>query len=308
MYEGVRSSRGRRPLAILSLVAVAAIWGVTFPIVRGAVSTLPPLQFLMIRFLIASAVLLPLVWRRDGLRAIWDRSVIPLGVCLAVGYWLQTEGLRTVNSSVSAFLTGTSVVLVPIVGRAIGWERPGGRGWGAVFIAMGGIYLLEGRLPDRWSAGETMTIGCAIAFALQILLVGRAMKRQSKALPLGAGQILVATLIFCGAAALHDGPTPMGGISRGAVFAAILTGLLATAAAFVIQMKAQEFIEARHAAICFASEPLFAAIFATSFFRESMTPRGWLGAAAIVAAIVLVSTEIRQEQGPPLVEGSTGVC
>jgi drug/metabolite transporter (DMT)-like permease len=308
MPGDLKSAARGRALAVLSLVAVAAVWGITFPIVRTSVSGYPPILFLAVRFLCASIVLVPIVWRRSGLRALGDRSILLPGICLALGYWLQTEGLRTVGSSVSAFLTGTSVVLVPIIGRAIGWERPGIRGWGGVLIAIGGIYLLEGRFPDRWSVGETMTACCAVAFAVQILLVGRVAARRSRPLELGAGQILVATLIFSGIAGVRHAPALLHGIPPGVAYAAIMTGLLATAVAFVVQMKAQEVVPPRQAAVCFATEPLFAALFSTAFYGESMTGRGWIGAGAIVLAILLVSTEMRSAPRGPLVERGSQVC
>lgn len=304
MPEGADRRKGPPALADLALVAVAAIWGATFPIVREAVAGIRPVDFLAIRFLLASVLLIPIVGGRVGFRALLDPHAVLPGICLATGYALQTQGLRTVGPSVSAFLTGTSVVIVPLLGRILGWERASARRWGAVLLAIVGICLLQGRLPDRWSAGETMTAGCALAFALQILLIGRAAPRRSNALALGAGQILVATVLLCVVATLR-GDLPSAREIPARVWLAVgLTGLLATALAFVVQTWAQERIPSGHVAVCFATEPLFAALVSIGFYGDSISRGGWIGAAAVLAATCLVATEGRR----PFVEGESGVC
>jgi drug/metabolite transporter (DMT)-like permease len=153
-----------------------------------------------------------------------------------------------------------------------------------------------------------MTAWCAVVFAFQILIVGRVMARHPHPLQLGAGQILVATLLLCAAAAVRHDLASLRGFTREVAFAAALTGLLATAVAFVVQMWAQQIVPARHAAVCFATEPLCAALFATALYGESMPIRGWVGAAAILAAILLISMEIRAESKAPLVEEKPRVC
>jgi drug/metabolite transporter (DMT)-like permease len=297
-----------RAVALAALVVTAAVWGITFPIVRRAVADFPPIDFLAVRFLFASALLAPFVRARGGWAALLPRSALIPGACLALGYTLQTEGLRTVGSAPSAFLTGTSVILVSVLGRTLGWERPGPRGWIAVWIALGGIYLLEGRLPGRWSRGETLTAGCAVAFAMQILILGRISRRETGPLELGAGQIHVATLLLCGLALIHPDRMVSSGLTRGVLMSAALTGLLATAAAFVVQVWAQRIVPARDAAICFAAEPLCAALYAAAFFGESMPMRGWIGAMAILAAILLVAFDARRETTAASVEERGRVC
>lgn len=285
------AGRPHGSLADASLVAVAAIWGATFPLVQHAVAGTSVLAFLVLRFAAATIVLVPLALGRGGLRFLADPSALLPGLCLAAGYWFQTEGLRTVSPSVSAFITGTYAVLVPVLAGMFGWERTGVRRWISVALAVAGIYLLQGKLPDRWTLGETWTALCAVAFALQILLTDRAAKRHHDRLALGATQIVIATICFTAIAATRGELPHLAGLPGETWFAAIFTGVLATSLAFLVQAWAQGIVPAGHVAICFANEPLFAAAISIAFFGDRLSALGWIGAAAVIAATLLVTLE-----------------
>ncbi len=281
----------RRSLADLSLVVVAAIWGVTFPLVQHAIVGVPVLAFLLLRFAAAILILAPLAIRRGGLRFFADPLGVAPGLCMAAGYWFQTEGLRSVSPSVSAFITGTYAVLVPILAGALGWERTNLRRWISVALALLGIYLLQGKLPDRWTLAETWTALCAVAFALQIVLTGRVAPRHRDPLALGATQLAVATVCFAAAAAFRGELPHPAALPGGVWFAVLFTGWLATAVAFLTQAWAQRIVPSGHVAICFANEPLFAAAISIIFFGDRFPLLGWVGAAAVIAATLLVTLE-----------------
>ena len=278
----------RRSLADLSLIAVAAIWGLTFPLVQHAIVGMPVLAFLLMRFAAATLILAPLAVRRGGVRFLTDpRGVVP-GICMAAGYWFQTEGLRTVSPSVSAFITGTYVAIVPILAGILGWEKTSPRVWGSVALAFLGIYLLQGKMPDHWTIAESLTALCAVAFAFQIVLTGRSAPRHRDPLALGATQIAVAAILFA-AIAVARGELPDLAHVRGETWlAALFTGWLATVVAFLVQAWAQGHVPSGHVAICFANEPLFAAAISILFFGDRLRLLGWVGAAAIIAATLLV--------------------
>jgi len=285
------AEKPRRSLADLSLIIVAAIWGATFPLVQDAVAGTSVLSFLVLRFVAATLVLLPLAIRRGGLRFVADPLGVLPGLFLAAGYWFQTEGLRTVSPSVSAFITGTYAVLVPLLGGMLGWERTGARRWASAGLALAGIYLLQGKLPNRWAMAETWTALCAVCFALQILLTGRAAKRHPDTLSLGATQIVVATVCFVAIAALRGELPHLGSLRGQTWFAALFTGVLATSLAFLVQAWAQGLVPSTHVAICFANEPLFAAMISIAFFGDRLSRGGWIGAVAVIAATLLVTLE-----------------
>src|SRR4051794_32723774 len=142
MIWRVVNNRPMRPL--LALVAVTAVWGVTFVQVKDAVAIYPILPFLAVRFGIASAVLAPAVGR---ILALGRRGVAAAGLAgalLGVGYVLQTLGLERTNVSSAGFVTGMYVVLTPLIALALFRLRVGAAGWGGVVLATVGLALLAG--------------------------------------------------------------------------------------------------------------------------------------------------------------------
>ena len=106
-------------LALAALVAVTAIWGSTFIIVQDAVSQMPVMDFLGIRFTVAAIVMFLL--RPNCLRSMTRQGLIRstvLGVALCLGFITQTYGLQHTSAAVSGFITGMFVVLTPIISQA----------------------------------------------------------------------------------------------------------------------------------------------------------------------------------------------
>ncbi len=294
----------RRFLADLALLVVTAIWGLTFVMVRDAVHAYPVFAFLATRFALALVGLLPvLLWRRHHLRS-GGRSPrlrrqlaagVLIGVALFAGYAFQTLGLLFTTPAKAGFITGLSVVIVPLLGVICGRERlhPAVIGGVAVALAGLGFLSLSGvRAPMRVNPGDLLVLACAISFAGQIVLVGRFAPRMN-ALVLTTAQIATVALLSVGISLVWEHPAiwpPRGQ----PLFAALFTGLLATALAFAVQTAAQRFTTATHAALIFAAEPVFAALGSYLLIGEVLSPSQWLGCGLILAGMLLA------ELGPGL--------
>jgi drug/metabolite transporter (DMT)-like permease len=270
---------------------ISLLWGATFPLVKGATAAVSTPVFLVLRFVIALLVLLPVaLLTKHSLRSIlaWT-SAVP-GSLLAMGFVLQTEGLRTTSPSISAFLTGLSVILVPILGRVLGWNRVTLRFWIQALIALAGLILLQGgRPPAEWHRGETLTIACAVAFAGQILVVERLLPRHPSPIPFTTGQILWATVLLV-AWALATGKAPIPGpLPPYTWFGVLYTGSIATAAAFLVQTWAQKRLTSSAVAICYSTEPVFAALLSVGFFGDRIRGSGLAGILLIFGALVLTA-------------------
>src|ERR1044072_6102451 len=106
--------------ALLVLVAVTAVWGVTFVHVKDAVAIYPLFAFLAVRFAIASAALAP--FGAPRLRNLGRSGVVAgcgAGGLLGAGYALQTAGLERTSVSSTGFITGMYVVLTPLIALAL---------------------------------------------------------------------------------------------------------------------------------------------------------------------------------------------
>jgi drug/metabolite transporter (DMT)-like permease len=264
---------------------VAAVWGLTFTAVKRALDLADPFSFLAVRFALASIVLL-LVFPRRVFRL--NRRGIGLGVLiggwLTAGYALQTTGLVYTTASKSAFITGLCVVLVPILSLAISRVRPGPVSFAAVLLAAAGLYLLTSPTSDGVNLGDLLTLGCAVAFALHIVTTERVAPHQDP-VALAFWQI-VTTALICGliAAAAPARRLPL---TSWTVSALLITGVLATAVAFLVQMWAQRRTSATHVAVIFAGEPLFAALFSWLIEHEVLGPAKLIGGALIVVGILV---------------------
>jgi len=277
--------------AQLALLAVTVIWGWTFVLVKEGAGELGPLSFLAWRFMIASLALLLLFGprlrgiSRDGLlRGLW------IGLALFAGYLFQTWGLIYTSATKSGFVTGLSVVLVPLLSAAAFKERVLRRWWlGAGLSATGLGLILFGR--GRTGAGEMalnlgdlLTLLCALSFALQIILIGRFVDLENYPAILVVQIGLVFLLSLAGALILER---PTWAISPQGWRAILVTGLFATALAFFLQNRFQPLSTATQAAIIFSAEPVFAGLFGYLLLGERLGGLQLLGAAAILAGIIV---------------------
>jgi drug/metabolite transporter (DMT)-like permease len=301
MSPSARPVRGRGAVAPwvadAALVGVTLIWGVTFPVVKGALGDAGPLSFNAVRFTLAAALLLPLARPRRLTAATWGAGAV-LGVLLAAGYALQTVGLARISPSASAFLTSTSVILVPLL-LAAGWRRKlPPQAWWSSLLALAGLALLLGPTAGGARAGvvagDALTLGCAVAFALQIIALGEWAPRYGFR-ELAALQIGFAALATWLTLPLLERPhwhwTPRLWI------AIVATAALATALAFFVQSWAQQFTPAAHTAVVFAFEPVFAWLAALIGWRQGLRPLALAGAGMILAAMLLL--EWRPRARPP---------
>lgn len=293
------------------LLAVAAVWGATFPVVKNATDLaqggVPTYWFLAARFTLA-ALLLGFIFRKHlaaASRQTWAAGIL-VGAFLFSSYALQTFGLAYTTSSKAGFITGLSVVLVPVFSVVWLRRKPGPGAWLGVSAATVGLALLSLTGGD-WlpTYGDLLTFLCAIGFALHVVAVGRfAGPHDPVALAviqLGAaaafswiGQLLSAGTMGPGVTEVlwWSGPAHV-------VVALLICGILATAAAFLLQNVLQPYTTPTHTALIFAAEPVFSAVFAYLLLGEQMTPRGYLGAALMVAGMVLAELPVWQREPEP---------
>ena len=286
-----RSARAPREAlaADLLLLGAAAVWGTTFVVVRAGLRDVSPLLFVAVRFTLAALLVAPLVFWRRGRpgREAW-RAGLAAGVPLLTGFALQTVGLQWTPPGRAAFLTGLYVVLVPVLAPLLGVRAPDGRTWGAVALALGGTIALTWPGSDLAAAGpnvgDVCMLGCAVAFAVQILAVDRIAAAVPVWTLLATELSVVAALAWPAALILEAPrfrPTP---VALGALAAVVL---LASFGALWAQNWAQRRVGPARTAIVFAMEPAFAAATSWLVTGERLTGWGLVGAGAILVAMVV---------------------
>ena len=295
------SEHKRFPTAELSLIGIAAIWGLTFVMVQDAVEILPVMTFLAYRFIPAS-LLVALVFRRrlaqlsrDG----WKAGFV-MGIFLTAGYVFQTLGLERTTASNAGFITGTFVVLTPVFGALILRQKAGRLAWVAALITAFGLYLLSGTSGELHLAGDGLVLLCATSFAFHILTTDRAVKAHD------ISALLAVQLGVCGVFSLivatinGELEVPRSGVVWSAL---IVTALFASALGFWVQTYAQRHASPARTALILASEPAFAGLFAFVLQGETLSALGWVGAVLIMGAILIVELVPYLRPPRPLPEG-----
>lgn len=281
----------------LTLLSVTAVWGSTFLVVKDAVERMPVTDFLTWRFALAALAMLLIRPRAvASVGASGRRAGMALGLALGAGYLLQTLGLQSTGAAVSGFITGMFVVLTPLGAAVLLKQVPGRVAWLAVVLAAVGLGFLSLRGLSV-GGGELLTLGCAAAFALHIVGLGR-WASSYDVYGLAVVQLLTVTAM-CAIVAVPGGlaSPPDAGVWG----ALALTAVLATAVAFVVQTWAQAHLPPTRAAVVMTMEPVFAGLFAVVAGGEHLGPRMLVGAALVLTAMVL--TEVGPRRGA---EGEVG--
>jgi drug/metabolite transporter (DMT)-like permease len=269
---------------LLALIAVTAVWGVTFVQVKDAVDVYPLFAFLAVRYAIATGVLAVAGGRRVfslGRSGLAAGAV--LGLLLGLGIGLQTAGLERTTVSSTGFITGLYVVLTPLFGLLLFRTRVGLEVWAGVVLAVVGLALLSG-VDVGSPGGDLLVLASAAAQALQIVMVERVASRYD-AIALTLIEMAACLAGFLAIAlALGQLEVPHGRTVWGAL---IVTGVFASALAYLIQVWAQRRMSAARIAIVFSLETVFAGIFGYWLAGDRLGWLGWGGCVVILAGIAL---------------------
>ena len=271
-------------MALVALIVVTAIWGITFVQVKDAVEIYPLFAFLAVRFAIATVTLAPFAVGR--VRTLDRRGLAAgfgLGGLLALGYALQTAGLSRTTVSSTGFITGLCVVLTPVTALVLFRHRIALSAWVGVVLATIGLAMLSG-IEAGSAVGDALVLGGALAYAVQIVLMER-YAPDYDAVALTLAEMIAALVGFTAIAlALGDLSVPHGWTVWGAL---LVTGVFASALAFLIQTWAQRRTSATRTAVAFAAEPVFAGLFGYLLAGDRLGALGWAGCAVILVGIVV---------------------
>lgn len=287
----VPDSRRLTLLATAALLAVTACWGSTFFLIHDLLTRIPTLDFLAVRFSIASATLVLLAPKALGrLTRESRRHAVVLGCLYGVAQILQTAGLAKTPASISGFITGMYVVATPVFAALILRSRIGALTWVAVVLAMAGLGVLTlGGFSIGY--GEALIFVAAMLYALHIVGLG-AWSDARQTLGMAIVQLIVISVICLVCTAPNGLVLP----HRAADWASVLyMAVFAAAGAMIGQTWAQAHLPATRAAIIMSTEPVFAALFAVLFGGESATVRMIFGGLLVLAAMLLAELAPRRK-------------
>jgi len=281
-----------RVRADLGLAFCTILWGSTFVVVKNSLDNSSVFLFLALRFTLAGIVMA--LWRPKVFRTLAREEIfagLRLGFFMFGGYAFQSAGLQYTTASNSGFVTGSSVVLVPILFGLFWGHRFTAWVYAGALAAGFGLYYLT--IPNEGvshlNRGDVLTFVAAASYAVHIILVSEYTKEHS-ASALGVLQVIacagMAWVMTGIAAAIRWQPVrfvPSWSLLVGVAICAVF----ATAVAFSIQLWAQQYTSPGHAAILFTLEPVFAVLTSYLFLGERLAARALFGAAFVLAGILI---------------------
>lgn len=280
-----------RRKADLALFFNVVVWGSTFVLVKKALADISPFLFLALRFSLASVALLALFRLKVNYFA--QKKALAagglVGCFLYSGFLFQTLGLRLTSAPKSAFLTGLSSLMVPLLTRLVYRTRPQLSEVAGVMVATLGLGLMTLN-GDIWSIsrGDALTLLGALAFAAHIVTLGHFSERMNFEV-LSIAQVAAAALLALTLFGWTE--TPHLVWRPAVIYAILITGIFATALAFTIQSWAQQYTTATRTALIFMLEPVIAWITSYLLVGEGLSGRAAVGAFLILGGVMLVEVK-----------------
>jgi drug/metabolite transporter (DMT)-like permease len=278
--------------AIFALFAVTIAWGLTFPLIKASSNEISSGLFVALRFLISATIFLPMIIK-EKIHHTYRlfKIAITFGSLEGASYLFQTIGLKTIDSSESAFITAFSVVLIPFLSPLFKLDKIRSNGIIASIICLLGIFILSGASFSNIKAGCIWTLGCATAYALSVVYLSYEMRRfDSDKIVLNNTRILVFLQILFGI------PIPL--VSTAVdkniltfspiVIVALLFCAASTIFCYLIQTNYQKKINMNKVAVIYAFEPIFATFFGRVINGEAIYLHTILGGSLVIISFLII--------------------
>lgn len=271
-------------LAPWALLAVAAMWGISFVWMKEILDQQDAYSFLTSRFFVAAAAMIALRPKviRQFSKELFTKGLL-IGMALGSGYIFQTLGLERTTPAITGFITGLYVVVTPLLASLFLKERLTKVMWGYVFLAVLGLGILS---VKGWSVGlgEIFVLISAVLFAVHIILLG-SWSKNFDAYALTVMQLIGCAVLASIPASLNGYVSPPDTQVWGVI---IFTALFATAFAFVIQTWSQARISTTKVAVILTMEVVFAALFSFLYGMEPFTWRLAVGGGLVLIAMLAI--------------------
>jgi drug/metabolite transporter (DMT)-like permease len=293
------SKFSRQFIGSSALVLVTLLWGATFVIVKESLNSASPMLFIASRFTIASIIFIPFfIYKKVKLNAAAVKAGLILGVFLFLGFATQTVGLKYTTAIKSGFITGSAVVLIPILQTIIKRKLPSKYNLiGVVLVFVGILFLSSGgdsiitfmaKLGGSFNFGDFLTFLCALFFAAYIIYL-ESNSSQHDFMNLLSVQLIVTALLGFSASLIFS----VSGIEEAKIvfspyliFGLIYTSLFATLITTALHTKYQKYVSPTKTGIIFSLEPIFAAVFAFFLLNEIITNFGFIGSVLILTGLI----------------------
>jgi drug/metabolite transporter (DMT)-like permease len=287
----------------LGLLGVALIWGANFSIVKEALQELTPLSLNALRFPLASALLVVILWKRGRLHLPERRDVLPvlgLGVLGNVIYQLLfIFGLDRTRAGNASLLLATVPAWTILLSYFLGHERPSPLVWAGVAGTLTGMVLVVSggsgiELGGASLAGDVLMIGAAIGWSLYTVGSRNLIQRYGP-IRVTAWTLWVGTLglVLVGLPSVVT--TDFAQLSPLAWVAVVYAGFISLSVAYLLWYRGVQRIGSARTAVYSNLVPVVALIVAWLWLGERPALLQVAGAAVILGGISIARLGTSQQ-------------
>lgn len=275
-----------------ALFIAALIWGLSFVLLKSALSSLPAHFILAVRFTGAVLLLVPIFHKhlKGSLTVEYLVRGAVMGVFLFAAFSVQTLGLASTDPGKNAFLTAIYCVIVPFLHWAVNGTRPDRYNLAAAVLCVAGVGMVALRSGLSVSSGDGLTLLGGFFFAVHLVCVAT-FSRGRDPFALTIIQFAV-TALCCWIVWLLFEPVPTAFPIRVILEVGYLT-VFATAIALLLQSVGQKHTNPAAAAVILSLEAVFGTLASMILLGERVTLVRAAGFAAIFFAVILSETKLR---------------
>lgn len=282
--------------ADLILLFVALIWGLSFIAQRTGAQHVEPLAFNAARWTVGALIMLPFIRFRLMLNKRTFPWMIAGGSLLFAASGLQQAGLEFTTAGNAGFITGSYVVIIPILLSLVWKQKLPWFVWLAALLTIAGVYLLSNTGQLVINRGDAIELAGAVLWALHVIVTAFGVKKVP-VLQFVTGQYLVCAIlnivfgIWLQAGDVGSLLPFWGNI--------LFLGVAATGIGFTLQAYGQQHAPPADAAIILSLETVFSAFFGWLLLAENLSYVQILGCGLIITAILLPQLMNARSIGQP---------
>ncbi len=285
-----------RPLAYAFLFVAILIWGFAYVVTKSGLDAVPPMMFALLRYTVASLLLVPLALARGGLSRLpqpvpWRTLILMAIVGVALYYVLFNLALAYTSASQTALIQSAFPALVAIL--AVVWlhERVTRQRFAGIGLAIVGVVLIVATQDN--AAASNPLLGNALAFAsvLSWSTYTILAKRISDADPIAVTAVisLIGTVMLVPAVLIENANVSLSSIPRDGWLAILYLGGLASAASYLLYSRALRDIDASLVGAFINLSPVIGVVSGVLVLGEAITPTAIIGGVLVLVGVWLSS-------------------
>ena len=286
----------------IMLVLTAFIWGTAFVAQSVGMDYLGPFTFNGVRSLIGGAALLPCIWLFQkgkgkatekpsrGARKELIAGGIACGLLLFAASSLQQIGIQYTTAGKAGFITAFYIVIVPVLGIFL-HKKINGKVWGAVAIALAGLYFLCITEKFAVGKGDILIFLCALVFSIHILVIDY-FSPKVDGVKMSCIQFLVCGLLSGIAMLFAEQPQLSAVLLAWKPIA--YAGIMSCGVGYTLQIVGQKGMDPTIASLILSLESCISVLAGWLLLGQTLSIREGLGCVAMFAAIILAQLPAKE--------------